>query len=234
MATRPAKPISTTRGKNTDVCVALVPQGSTVFPVSEVLTVGATPAAKGATTLTVASATTNSLVSGQGLVFVDSNDAQYLAVLDADYEPGVTELTVRALGEEIPAASTAAFPVRFALRTTADVSKSLENEETDTFDHEATSYTPTTANAEMTLDGMFGWVDAGRETLEAAYASKGFIYVSKTLDAPSAAYVRGEREEGIAIVSSLDKPAPNDGQVNFNASLQISGQLVRTDPVPTS
>ena len=235
MSTRLAKPALTTRGKNTDVCVALIPPGTQTFPTAESLAISSTPAAKGATTLTLGTATNNPMVLGQGLLFVDSaTERQFLAVVDASAAAGVTELTVRALGEEIPANAVAAFPPRSALRTTADISKTLETEEIDTFDHEDTAYLPTTSSAEMSLDGMFGHLDPGRETLEAALDQGLLIYFSKTFAPPSDAYSVGEREEGLALVTSLEKPAPNDGMVGFNVSLQISGSITRTDPVPTA
>jgi len=230
---RPNKPTQTTRGKETEVCVALVPAGVQEFPSAEALIMGATGGAVGVTAITLANATTNPMVRGQGLLFIDpTTDFQYFAAVDADHEAGVTELTVRSLGEAIPAGAEAAFPPRFALRTGANVSRSGENEEVDTFDHENAAYIATKNTSELSLDGLYAWNDAGRETIEAAHDQKLLIYFSRTLAPPSPAYAKGERLEGWALVTSIDNESPNDGQVAYNVSLQVSGKPVRTDPVP--
>ena len=231
---RPRNPAPTTRGKDTALHFALVPLGSKAFPTAEVFTVGATPAAKGATSITLAGATTNPLIDGQGLLFVDANDFQFIAAVDGDHAAGVTDITVRALGEEIPAAATASFPVRSALRQAANISKSAENTEIDTFDHEASEYLVTRNTAELSADGLYGLKDAGRETLEAAYEQKIPVYFSVTYAPDSAQYTRGEREEGFAIITSLGKDSPNEDQNSFNASLSVSGKLTRTDPIPVA
>ena len=231
MAGRLMVPQLTTRGRNTDVCVAVMPFGSRVFSVSESLVVGATPAAKGATSIDLAAPTVNAFVKGQGLLFVDSNDLQFFAVVDEDAAAGVSALTVLPLGEEIPAA---AFPVRSLLRTSADLSESVETEEIDTFDHLSTAYLQTGQNGEFSAEGLYSAFDPGAACVQAAMDQGLRVYVRRTLEKPSDQYVSGAREEFFAIVTSVEMPAPVDGSVAFNVSFQVDGEISRSAPVPVA
>ena len=234
MAGRLMVPQLTTRGRNTDVCVAVMPFGSRVFPTAESLVIGATPAAKGATTIDLAAPTTNAFVKGQGLLFVDANDLQFFAVIDENADAGVSSLTVLPLGEEIPAAAAAAFPVRSLLRTSADLSESVETEEIDTFDHLSTAYLQTGQNGEFSAEGLYSAFDPGAACVRAAMEQGLRVYVRRTLEKPSDQYVSGAREEFFAIVTSVEMPATVDGSVAFNVSFQVDGEISRSAPVPVA
>ena len=232
MAGQPINPALTTRGRNTNVCLALMRSGETAFPVMESLVLAGTdPIAKGSTTLTLTTATVNAFAKGQGFQFVDANEMQFYAVLAAATEAGVTELTIEPLGEAIPAGSAAPFPVRSLLRTSADLSESVETEEIDTFDHKSTAYLRTGKNGEFSMEGLYSAFDPGRACIHAAKDQGLRIYVQRTLDAPSDKYVSGEREEFFAIVTSAETPSPVDGPVAFNASCQVDGEITRSAPV---
>ncbi|MEM9245607.1 MAG: hypothetical protein AAGA67_07705 [Cyanobacteria bacterium P01_F01_bin.153] len=213
MAERPVSPALTTPGKATDVCVALMRLGSTVYPITESFTVATGGAAKAATELTVAAAIANNLAAGQGLSFVDANDVQYFAVLAEDADAGATTFTVEPLGEAIPADAAAAFPVRSMLRTSANLSQSVETEEIDTFDHASSAFLQTSKSAEFTMDGMYSSFDPGAACVRAAIDQGLRLYIRTTFKAPSANYVSGARNEFFAIPSSAETAAPVDGSV---------------------
>lgn len=229
---RPVKTLPVVRGKDIEFCVGLPVLGDRTLLSSEALTTGATETAKGATTVTLTAAPSQTIPAGAAFSFVDSSDRTYFVQATEDITTG--SITCAALAEAIPAGAVAQYPPRFLLRTTADLSKSGEAEEIDTFDHTDADQLHTKNTSEISAEGFYSWKDGAREIIEFAYANKREIYWSRQLPAPSAAYSLGEKEEGFAIITSVEKPGTNEESVKFNVSLSIVGAVTRTAPTPVA
>lgn len=225
-------PLSVTKGKKTQVFMALLKDGDREAPAEVTLTLGS-GAAKGATSLSISgvSADTTKIYKGQYLLFEDPDERLFIAQANADYTGG-SSLTVVALPEAIPNASAAAFPVPFKLRTSADVDVSTDANEVDTFDHSINGdATPGKTSFEFKTDGEYSAFDPGYNTCVYAQRNATEVYVWRRLAAPSPAFAKGKVTSGAAIVTSRSEPNPNDGNVGASVSCRFVGDVEEDDPV---
>jgi hypothetical protein len=127
---------------------------------------GGATAAKGDTSIALAAATIEEMQIGQFLHFSDHQGFEYMAELTAQAPIGSTLLTVRALPEAIPHASTCEFPVYVWNITAADINRTYNLTETQDFnsgqnrDGEITG-----GSSDINLPGVKTYKNAGAETL---------------------------------------------------------------------
>jgi hypothetical protein len=227
-------PLAATKGKETRLTCALLGEGQRVEPTEAVLTIAGTEQAKGATavTLSAAPAAGVKMFTGQYLQAKDTNGLVYVMKLDADFEGG-TSLDVAPLPEAIPASATIQWPVRFNLRTQADIDFSYENEEVNTYDHEDNGdAVPTSSSASISLAGLYSAYDAGGLTTDYAAQNRLEVWISRTLGRPTPAYKRGAVIAGAAIIEGIASPAPNDSFVASDYTARFVGDITRKDPDP--
>jgi hypothetical protein len=227
---QPKKPAQATRGKLTEVTIALMPQGIRTPPTSTSLTASA--ATKGATSVTV-TGVTSAIQAGQALLFIDpTTDSQHLAIVSATAAASATSLTVLALGEAIPAGAIAQYPPRFMLRTTADLNTQTDTAEVDSMDHNNKDFIPLGSSSEFSLDGMYTHYDPGRHTCAYADRNKLEIYWTRTYGPPNANYSKGETHSGFGIVTAVDEPNSNDDMVQCAVTIQVTSRLPDVLPTP--
>lgn len=227
---QPKKPAQATRGKLTEVTIALMGQGIRTAPTSTSLTASA--AAKGATTVTV-SGITSEIQAGQALLFIDpTDDSQYLAIVSTKAAASATSLTVLALGEAIPADAVAQYPPRAMLRSSADLSTESDTAEVDSFDHVNKDYIPLGISSEFSAEGMYTHYDPARHTCAFAQRNGLEIYWTRTYGPPNAKYSKGETQSGFGIVTSAEESAPNDEMVSNNLTIQVTSRLPDVLPTP--
>jgi hypothetical protein len=227
---QPKKPAQATRGKLTEVTIALMPQGIRTAPTSTSLTASA--ATKGATSVTV-TGVTSEIQAGQALLFIDpTDDSQYLAILSAKAAASATSLTVLALGEAIPAGAIAQYPSRFMLRTSADLDTSTDTAEVDSMDHNNKDFIPLGSSTEFSLEGMYTHYDPGRHTCLSASRNKLEIYWKRTYGPPNAKYSQGEVHSGFGLVTNVGEPSANDDMVQCSVTIQVTERLPDVLPTP--
>lgn len=227
---QPKKPAQATRGKLTEVTIALCAQGIRTAPPSTSLTASA--ATKGATSVTVTGVTAP-IQAGQALLFIDpTTDSQHLAIVSTTAAASATSLTVLALGEAIPAGAIAQYPPRAMLRSSADLSTESDTAEVDSFDHVNKDFIPLGNSSEFSLEGMYTHYDPARHT--AAFAQRNGLEVhwTRTFAPPNANYTKGEVQSGFGIVTSVEESSPNDEMVGNSVTIQVTSRLPDVLPTP--
>lgn len=216
-------------GKGTIVTMAMLPEGSTVEPTETTITLG-TLAAKdvtGGATITVPALATDVLIpSGSFLAFVDPTTGKSVLVqLTADAEEGDTTLTVREIPEDIASGSVAAYPLRLAGRTAANLGRSGNRVTSVDFDSQGYT-TGLTASIETTLEcpGNFIPSDPGFATCEYAFLELREIYLWLELPKISSAYAKGRIYKGPASITDLPLDVGADSIVSGNVSLAFNGK----------
>lgn len=226
-----SQPLPVTTGRTTKIFAAVLGTGVRSEPAAVSLEM-TDPAAKGATTIAITSVSTT-IKKGQYLLFEDVlTEKVYIAQVNADYTTG-TSLTVKALPEAIPDACVAEFPVRFKLRTEANISFSQNVSETFSFDHSINGdASPGSATTEISLSGEFSSYDPGY--LSATYCTRNSLelYIWREIATPGAGFSKGKVTKGACIVTSREEGASVDGNVSANISARFVGDVVETDPVP--
>lgn len=126
-------------------------------PVELVLTAAAT---EGGTTMTVTGAPATAIEKGNVLLFVDSDELAYLAEVTANSTGGA--LTVRALAETIPSGAKAIWPPELLDRTDAEISRTVDTTDTQTFNTGGNKLiTTTTSSRSLSLPGPYMLKNAG-------------------------------------------------------------------------
>lgn len=223
-----------TQGYDTELAVAVVQKGD-IRPTP--LTLTATAAAKGATTVSVSGGISYPIRKGNALLFLTENDEVRLAKVNADSPTGTgsINLTVLGLEQAIPVGAVAKFPTPVELLQEAGIERTTEIQALTTFSHRGSQVkTPTTSNASMSLPMMYHHLNAGMHALEHAYAFKALIYFSRKLQSPGAAWSQGREDYGYGYVNSASDGVTTDGEVSRTFGLDISGKVTEVDPVPTA
>jgi|GEM_PF-5651980 len=120
-------------------------------PATLTLTAAAT---EGGTTMTVTGAPATAIEKGNVLLFVDADELAYLAEVTANSTGGA--LTVRALAETIPSGATAMWPPELLDRTDAEISRTVDTTDTQTFNTGGNKLiTTTTSSRSLSLPGPY-------------------------------------------------------------------------------
>lgn len=226
---------ATFQGDAVTLSVAIAPVGVYDWePVETTVTVGASAAAKAATTITTV-ALTEKMYKGQALSFVDADGLETMAILSADAEVGATSLTVYALPEAIAAASVAQFPAKVAERNSVNFSESANTAETQTGDSGGYMRMIVSGFAAptVTADGLMTYKNAGYTTCFNCFAERQRVFARIVYPAPSPAYTKGFQRYGYFVVNSLGNDAAADAQITAPLELTADGGICYVDPTPT-
>jgi hypothetical protein len=101
------------------------------LPFAPVELVASAAAAKAATSVTVTGMPAGGIVAGNFLLFVDADELTYLAEVTANSTGGT--VTVKALPEGIPSGAKAIWPPELLDRTDAEISRTVDTTDTQTF-----------------------------------------------------------------------------------------------------
>lgn len=207
-----------TLGRKTDIFIALLPELVRTAPVQQELTVGTGGAAQAATTITVDETIATPLPANQFLQFYNLTTGQeYLARLTADVSSG-SDLTVKALGEAIPAGAITAFPNYLWDRTAADVDRSYAESVFATFntggDEDGVS---TGSSKTIALPGQFYRKNAGYLTALWAAENGREVWVQRVIN--------GVLDiEGPCGVTAAPSASPVAGSVSADLTLKFRGK----------
>lgn len=226
-------------GKGTKVDIAMLPLGSKVEPKPATLTIGATPVAKDITapaTITLASALPADVVipAGSFLGFKAPTTGKVVVVqLAEDAVAGDTDLAVGVIPEAIAAASVAQYPLRLSGRTSANIGRSGNRQESVDFDSGAYS-TGLVSSISQTLElsGNYLPLDAGFATAEYAFSELREVFVAVELPRISDAYSKGKVYKGFASITDLPLEVPADGILSGSLSLALNGEMTVVPDVP--
>ena len=227
-----------TRGKETDVFIALLPIGERRAPTDQQLIVSTGGAAKGATSIPLTGALTGDIEEDQYLCFADANGKEYLALLSSKADgtdTPVSALPVVALGEAIPAGAVAEFPPYLWDRTAADVDRSYSLNSVTTFNTGDSRDGVITGNEKnITLPGLYFFYNAAYKTAKLAADSGRELWVTRLIRKPNDNYQSGDKTEGAAVVTAAPSPSSQDGQVGADLTLAFVGPNTESDAIPTS
>lgn len=217
-------------GHQTKISCAIAP----IKPVAQTVTVGATEAAKAATSITV-TALTEPVYKDNYLLFSDADGLEYLAKVTADAEDGATTLTVAALAEAIPAGATASWPPELLDRSAADVNRSYSSQEIMTL-NTAGNRTIVTINSSkgVSAPGFYYYKNAGYKTATVAAENKVSVWVFVEYEPPSEAFSKGEMVIGKAVITERPTTSPADNFINGDLTFEFSGSVEEIDAVPTA
>lgn len=226
-------------GKGTICRVAMMNEGSEVYPDALTLTTEANVTAKdvtGGATITLSAAIAANkqpIPTGTYLGFVAPTTGKVVVVqLTAPAESADTTLSVAQVPEAIAASSVCLYPLRLSGRTAANIGRDGNRIESVDFDSGgfATGLTASVSGT-IELPGNFLPTDAGFLTAEYAFTNLREVYVEIELTPISAAYSTGKVYKGRASITSLPVEVPADGIITGNISLAINGELVQVADV---
>jgi hypothetical protein len=113
------------------------------FVVTEI--VASSAAAKAATSITVTGMPAGGIDAGNVLLFVDADEMTYLAEVSTNSASGT--LTVKALAEPIPSGAKANWPPELLDRTDAEISRTVDTTDTQTFNTGGSKLITTTTSS---------------------------------------------------------------------------------------
>lgn len=224
-------------GKGVKLSIAPLPDGIETEPVAFSATTGATAAAKGATTISLATAMPVGafIPKDAYLNAVTPDGYEVLVQLNADAKAGDNTLTVRALDERVIAASTIAYPLKLRARTSADLDRSGNRTTTITFDDDAyESGQTTTISIGLNLQGNWSPLDAGYATAE-HWFNEGYQQVFFWMELPNprtTVYSKGKVYKGVGSITSMPLSAPADGIITGNIDAAFNGKPIMVNPTP--
>jgi hypothetical protein len=224
------------QGKRVGVYIARFETGQPFSDFTpQTLTVAAGGAAKGATSVPLASALTKPVNKGQFLCFADINDIEHLVEVTAKAATGATALTCRALDEAITAAETAEYPAYLWDRTEAGIDQSIAYDTVETFNTGGNEDgTPGTKSGSLSTPGLKYHYNAASQTLARAVSDSAFVIVRREEPVPSPAFTTGEVTVFRAGVESKASAAPASGALTDDYTLKILGAVQTTLPVPVA
>lgn len=207
---------------------------SAVSPTSS-MTVGSvqTQAAtsKGATSITLPLALKGSMLAGNYLIFVDSDENYTPVKLSGDAAAGATSIQVEAIPKAIAAGAAAEFPAYLWDASQADVSRSYSRQEATTFNTGTDSDGAiTSGNKTFSLQSFYNANNGGLSNCYEAANRGTELYVIRDL-APPPGYLRGRRVAGNCVVTGLNDTAPV-GNVTVSPQFAFNGPTIDADPVP--
>lgn len=192
-------------------------------PINMTLSAAAT---EGATSITVTGGPTK-IEKGNYILFVDDDELSYLAEVTADSTGGT--LTVKALPQAIPSGAVAMWPPEVLDRTDAEVSRSVDTTDTQTFNTGGTRLlTSTVGSYSLSLPGPFLFKNAGYLTAFKAAQEKVPLWFAVKHEPPDAEV--GEIVEtpfvGKGYVTEFTTSAPADGFRGADLSVEITGEPI--------
>ena len=219
------------QGKETELYVAVLPRGKRIKPVKSTLV--ATAAIKGATSITVSGLTTGTIEKGQYLMFKGTDGSEFLCQIDATTAPNATSITVVALPEAITVGAIAEFPVYIWDRKSADIDRAYKFSGVTTYNTGgAQDGIITQIDKKMPMPGLYYFKNAGYKTIKWCAENLREFWITRTMNAPTDAYLSGDNLEGPAVCTSLKETAPDEGFVNADMEVAFLGRIVETDPIP--
>lgn len=154
-----------------------------VLPFAPVELILTAVAAKAAITMTVTGAPTTAIERGNVLLFVDSDELAYLAEVTANSTGGA--LTVRALAEAIPSGAKAMWPPELLDRTDAEISRTVDTTDTQTFNTGGNKLITTTVSSKsLSLPGPYMLKNGGYWTAFFAAEEKAALWFAIQHEAP--------------------------------------------------
>lgn len=226
------------RGGESNVYLARLPVGIRRPPKDLILVVGVGGAAKGTTSIPLATAITATAdevlpQAGQYLMFVDADGIERLVELAQTVQPGDDALTVVALSEPIAAEMESEFPTYLWDRTAADIDRSYSLSSVTTFNTGDSRDGVVTGNEKgLTVPGLYYFQNAAYKTALAAADEGRECWVYREIRRPSDAYKQGDVTQGAAVVTAAPSPSAVDGQVGADLTFAFVGAVEETDAIP--
>jgi len=212
---------SPTLGRNTDVYVALLPEGSRTAPVQQMLTIA--PGGGDGATITVTETIAANIQSGQYLLFTDTDTGEeFLAKVAQNVNEGSAITIANAVGGDgIPDGAVASFPAYMWDRSAADVDRSYNRSTFRTFNTGGDEDGVITgANRNFTAPGIYyGKNDGYFTALFAAENGREVWLQRKTGDSLI---------EGPAVVTAAPSASPVDGNVSADLTFAFQGKPFET------
>lgn len=183
-------------------------------------------ATEGATSLTVTGGPTT-IEKGNVLLFVDADELTYVAEVTSDSTGGT--LTVKALAEAIPANATAMWPPELLDRTDAEITRSVDTQDTQTFNTGGTRLlTATVGSFSLNLPGPFLLKNGGYLTAFKAGQEKVPLWFMIKHEPPDAEV--GEITEqpfiGKGYITEFTTSSAADGFRQGDLSVEITGDPI--------
>lgn len=221
-----------TRGLETEVTVARLPQGSRLEPVEMLITT--TGATKGATSLPV-SGVNGPVQANQYLNFYNSTDgSEFIAEVTAVAASGATTFTVAPLPETIPTGAKGEYPPVMWDLTDASLDRSYNRQAQATFHTGGFEDGVITGGSyTMTLPSVYFAKNAAAATMLKAANAGAECYLTRELNPPSAAYRKGRVIKGAAVVTAAPEASSVDGFVTQDFTVAFQGQPIDQEPTPT-
>lgn len=222
-------------GRGSEVTIALLEPGVREEVVPQTITVGITEAAANAISITVAPLTEPLVASALSPVFLAFEDAvtggeRFVKVI-APAVDGATTLTVAPLKRAIAPASTARHPVKLQARTSADLTPTISDVTSTTFDTDGfVDGIVASLGYGMSCPGNFLQLDAGFRTALFAINEFREVWASLKMPNPGAGYTSGYIFKGAASVTALPITTPADGVVSANLDFTFRGKLIVVEP----
>lgn len=205
------------------------------FPAASIVTVATTAVAATDTTLTCA-ALTEQIPANSWLLFTDpTTGAETRVKVTATAEIGATSLTIddgngNGSPVAIPVGNTAQFPGELMDRSDSSISNSNNLQSFATYNSGGYNVKlATITDSSLTLPGFFQENNAAAKTLIDAAIDKSPVYVRLEYPAPGG-YSTGRIVEVLGTVTQFDNPAPAEGVVDINFTVDVSGAPTVTEP----
>lgn len=187
----------------------------------------ATAATKGAISLTVTGSPTAAIEKGNCLLFVDADELSYLAEITADSSGGT--LIVKALAEAIPAGAKAAWPPELLDRTDAEITRTTDTTDTQTFNTGGEKLiTTTTGTKSVNLPGPYMAKNAGYWTAFLAAEAKVPLWFMIEHSPPDqdTSTIRETPFIGKGYITDHSTSAAADGYRQGDLSVDITGKPI--------
>lgn len=198
-----------------------------VLPFAPVQLVSSVAAIKSAITLTVTGAPTGAIQKGNVLLFVDSDELAYLAEVTADSTGGA--LSVRALAEAIPVGARATWPPELLDRTDAEISRTVDTTDTQTFNTGGNKLITTTIGKKsLKLPGPYMLKNGGYWTAFFAAEGKTPLWFAVQHEAPDQdlGVIKESPFIGKGYVTDNTTSAAADGFRQGDISVDITGSSI--------
>jgi len=218
-------------GRKSKVMVALLPKGVRARPAdASFLSTGDVIA--GQTSISLNHATGTVVAAGQYLRFVTPTGEERLVKVSTTTPANATAIPVVALTEDLPAGSTADFPVEFFDRSAADIDFSYNLAEVSTLNTGGNrDGVITGGSADINLPGIFYHYCAGANTVFEAANNGAEVWLEIEYEAPGEGYAHGRRIGGPAGVTGRTQASPNDGFVSADIKAAFLGGVDERMPV---
>lgn len=197
------------------------------LPFAPVQLILSAAAIKNAITMTVTGAPTGAIQKGNVLLFVDNDELAYLAEVTTDSTGGA--LSVRALAEAIPSGAKATWPPELLDRTDAEISRTVDTTDTQTFNTGGNKLiTTTTGSKSLSLPGPYMLKNGGYWTAFFAAEAKTPLWFAVQHEAPDqdSGVIRESPFIGKGYVTDNTTSAAADGFRQGDISVDITGSPI--------